>query len=904
MSAALALALTPHGRVVIDTGATPGEAAPGPAAGSLASAALCLFAVTLPVDEAFALLDLAARFPSTAFSPSVTFFRDVAAEILSAAAGQRPPRQTVFADLLASAPPMLGSEYLSDVTLEGLRDRLGDALDREVAGETLEGWLRERNPVWNVLGRVCFHLAENRTNPDRPFAFLATFSAGLSGNRVVVAGDAAVQHRPLGQALAESAAIGDKAGLLRLLVPVQRAAEAAAWVKELMDSQAIFRPQAWTAMQAHRLLRDVPVLEAAGLVVRVPDWWRSTNKPRVRVAVSLGANGASALGTSSLLSFDVGLAMDGEPLTAAEWEALKVSGAGLVPLRGRWVEVDRERLDQVLAIWAHARAEAKAGVPFHKAMRLLAGAGRPSRLGTVEVEGDEWSRVTAGPWLAEVLARIRAPGNEAASLPGTALKATLRPYQEHGVRWLGFLNQLGLGACLADDMGLGKTIQVLSLLLVLKARAADHGQGRLPHLLVAPASLLGNWRAEAARFAPSLVLRIAHSSGDGMNPDSVAGADLIATTYGTLATTEWLRKLSWDTVILDEAQAIKNPGTRQTKCVTSLDARVRVALTGTPVENRAGDLWSLFHFLQPGLLGTAADFRRFANDRAGAPGRWAPLRALVSPYLLRRLKTDPLVAPDLPAKTEMSTECGLTREQATLYQRAVDDLARALEQDKQERAAGGIARRGLILAALLRFKQICNHPSHWLGDSGWEIARSGKLLRLVELIEPIAQRQEKLLLFSQFREVVEPLANVLAGLFGRAGLVLHGGTAIKDRQPLVNRFQADDAIPFVVLSLRAGGTGLNLTAATHVVHFDRWWNPAVEEQATDRAFRIGQKRPVFVHKFVSRGTVEERVDQMLSQKRGLARELLSGEDEVRLTELSDEELLRTVSLDLKRATLD
>ncbi|MDO9280539.1 MAG: DEAD/DEAH box helicase, partial [Pseudomonadota bacterium] len=298
------------------------------------------------------------------------------------------------------------------------------------------------------------------------------------------------------------------------------------------------------------------------------------------------------------------------------------------------------------------------------------------------------------------------------------------------------------------------------------------------------------------------------------------------------------------------------------------------------------------------LLGTATEFRKFADARDSSPARWAPLRTLVSPYLLRRLKTDPAVAPDLPAKTEMTAECGLTREQAGLYQRTVEDLAKALDN------ADGITRRGVVLASLLRLKQICNHPSHWLGDGGWEMARSGKLARLAELVEPIVRRQEKVLVFSQFREAVDPLATALGALFGRPGLVLHGGTAIGKRQELVDRFQADDTFPFVVLSLKAGGTGLNLTAATHVVHFDRWWNPAVEEQATDRAFRIGQKHPVFVHKMVCRGTVEERVDALLAQKRGLARELLSGADEVRLTELSNEDLLRTVSLDLTRARLD
>jgi non-specific serine/threonine protein kinase len=788
------------------------------------------------------------------------------------------------------APPLLGREYLDATFVTALWGRLGSRLSTLVAapGVTLESWLHERHEVWAVVGRVCFHLAENKADPARPFAFLATYSTGLTAA-------AKVAHRPLGQALQDSVATKDHDALLRLLEPVQRAAGQSEFVRELVETNAIFRPQPWTAAQAHRFLRDVPALEAAGVVVRVPDWWKPAAPPRVTVQVSLGGSGAPALGAVGLLEFNVGFALEGDPLTPEEWEQLKEAGAGLVPLRGRWVEIDRARLDEVLNAWKRAQKAARDGIPFHEAMRLLAGAGRLPGAVTDNPPGREWSRITAGPWLAGVLSRLRSPGTDRASLPGKSLEATLRPYQEDGVRWLVFLNELGLGACLADDMGLGKTIQVLSLLLVLKAR----GTPSRPHLIVVPASLLGNWRSEAARFAPALRLRLAHASGDGVEAAVAEDADIVVTTYGTLAKTEWIRAAAWDTVVLDEAQAIKNPGARQTRAVKMIEARVRLALTGTPVENRAGDLWSLFDFLQPGLLGSAAEFRKLVTAASGSTGGWAPLRALVSPYILRRLKTDRGVAPDLPAKTEQNAECGLTREQAALYQRAVDELRAKLE------STAGIGRRGAVLQSLMRLKQICNHPSHWLGDGGWETDRSGKLQRLEELVEPIVQRQEKMLLFTQFREAVDPLAATLATLFGRPGLVLHGGTTVGKRKALVDRFQADDALPFLVLSLKAGGTGLNLTAATHVVHFDRWWNPAVEDQATDRAFRIGQQRAVFVHKLVSRGTVEERVDEMIRAKRGLAKELLSGgEDEVRLTELSDEELLKTVSLDITRARVE
>jgi SNF2 family DNA or RNA helicase len=379
----------------------------------------------------------------------------------------------------------------------------------------------------------------------------------------------------------------------------------------------------------------------------------------------------------------------------------------------------------------------------------------------------------------------------------------------------------------------------------------------------------------------------------------LAGVDLVITSYGALHRYTWVQNTPWRLAILDEAQAIKNPGTRQTKAAKALKAGARLALTGTPIENRLGDLWSLFDFVNPGLLGGARQFATFTKRLADSPGGYAPLRRLVQPYILRRLKTDKAVISDLPDKTEQNAYCGLSRKQAALYQQAVDDLTRALDKGVE-----GVARRGLVLAFITRFKQICNHPSQWLGDGGWAEADSGKLARLRELAEVVAAKQEKMLVFSQYAEATAPIAAFLGSIFGREGCVLTGATAVKGRQALVARFQQDETVPFFVLSLKAGGSGLNLTAASHVVHFDRWWNPAVESQATDRAFRIGQKRNVLVHKFVCRGTVEEKIDAMISDKKQLAADLLDGAGgEVSLTELSDAQLLRLVSLDLSSASI-
>ena len=507
--------------------------------------------------------------------------------------------------------------------------------------------------------------------------------------------------------------------------------------------------------------------------------------------------------------------------------------------------------------------------------------------------------MVAGPWLAETLAGLRSPEGLSRVEPGADLHATLRPYQQVGVRWLHLLSGLGLGACLADDMGLGKTIQVLALLLALK-RQRD--AARRPSLLVAPASLLANWMLEAERFTPGLRALIAHPSampaaelgalGHGPLPD----VDLVITSYGALLRLPGLAKIRWHLVVLDEAQAIKNPGAKQTRAVKQLDAQARIVLTGTPVENRLSDLWSIFDFLNPGLLGSSQAFTRFTKRLADRPHNpYGPLRELVRPYLLRRLKTDPRVIDDLPDKTEVKAFCPLSPKQAALYQRAVEDLARQLD------GADGIQRKGLVLAFLMRFKQICNHPSQWLGDGAWAEADSGKLGRLRDLAEVIAARQEKALVFTQFREATAPLAAFLGSVFGRPGLVLHGETAVKQRAELVRRFQADEDAPFFVLSLKAGGAGLNLTAASHVIHFDRWWNPAVENQATDRAFRIGQTKNVLVHKLVCRGTVEEKIDQLIESKQRLARDLLDVGAEALLTEMKDDELLKLVALDIHAA---
>ena len=419
---------------------------------------------------------------------------------------------------------------------------------------------------------------------------------------------------------------------------------------------------------------------------------------------------------------------------------------------------------------------------------------------------------------------------------------------------------------------------------------------------MAPASLLANWADEIARFAPSLDVIVAHPSAmpaeklAKVGTDNLKDVDLVITSYGFLSRLPSLQTISWRLAVLDEAQAIKNPSAKQTKSVKQLKAEARVALTGTPIENRLSDLWSIFDFINPGLLGSSKEFSSYVKRLTDQPQNpYGPLRDLVRPYILRRLKTDKSIIADLPDKTEVKTFCPLSCKQAALYQQAVEDLARQLE------TVDGIKRRGIVLAFLMRLKQICNHPSQWLGDAAWAEEDSGKFARLRDIAEVVGARQEKALVFTQFKETTAPLAAFLGSIFGRSGLVLHGETEVRKRKDLVRQFQNDESVPFFVLSVKAGGSGLNLTAASHVIHFDRWWNPAVENQATDRAFRIGQNKNVLVHKFICRGTVEDKIDQMIELKQQLAGDFLTGGADMVLTEMKDEELLSLVALDLGAA---
>lgn len=638
---------------------------------------------------------------------------------------------------------------------------------------------------------------------------------------------------------------------------------------------------------AYRFLsRTAAALDEAGFGVLLPSWWDRQRTLGLTVSAHTPVDGvvakAAAFGRDQLIDFRWELAVGDDTLSDDDIAILAAAKAPLVRLRGQWVALDPDQLRRGLEFLTRAPSGRKTAAEL-----LALAASHPDDLDAPL----PITAVRADGWLGDLLAGTAAQSLEPVA-PPEGFGATLRPYQLRGLSWLAFLSSLGLGSCLADDMGLGKTVQLLALESVARDQDPDSG----PTLLLCPMSLVGNWQREAAKFAPGLRV-YAHHGGTRLHGDALetllAETDLVITTYGTaIRDIDELADYRWNRVVLDEAQAIKNALSQAGKAVRRLDAEHRVALTGTPVENRLAELWSIMDFLNPGLLGSSERFRsRFAIpiERHGQTEPAEQLRAATRPYILRRVKTDPTIIDDLPEKIEIKQYCQLTVEQASLYQAVVAEMMAKIE------SSDGIERRGNVLAAMTKLKQVCNHPAQLLHDRSPVGRRSGKVIRFEEILEEILAEGDRVLCFTQFTGFGELLVPHLAARFGRDVAYLHGGTPKKRRDEMVARFQAGEGPEVFVLSLKAGGTGLNLTAANHVVHLDRWWNPAVENQATDRAFRIGQQRNVAVHKFICTGTLEEKIDAMIADKKALA-EFVVGDGEGWLTELSTADLRKVFAL--------
>lgn len=775
------------------------------------------------------------------------------------------PDDSICGKLLQAVPFVTGQEFITKEWIQNIFSKLLSVFAKEIPlyNGTVEMYFTEKNQHLRVPERIFFHLVENK-DEDYPFAFMATYATKKE--------DGNVQHVPLEYALYEYKA--DKEKLLSLLSCLEKAADVSKLISEFMQSGELFHPLRITAKEAYSFLKDVAAIEDAGILCRIPNWWKKKSST-VSLSIKLGENKPSFLGLDTIISVKPEFVVDGVKLSKEDIRMLMVQTEGLAFIKGKWVEADRERIKKLI--------EDIKGLPssltLMEALRM--------ELGTDDKNADTGGLITNGKWLAGLLGSLREPAKlEKASVPET-LNATLRPYQKDGYIWLDYMYKLGFGACLADDMGLGKTVQVLAFLEKLRNEKED---ARV--LLIVPASLVENWRSEIKKFAPETSFFILHGKSSKELEEELPDnkAFLTITTYNMVTRIPSLCGINWECIILDEAQAIKNALTKQTKQIKMLNGRMKIAMTGTPIENDLMNLWSLYDFLNKGLMGTSKEFKSFVKGLEEHQERYGKLKEMAGPFMLRRLKTDKNIISDLPGKTEITDYASLGKKQIVLYRKIVKDLESKLA------GAEGIERKGLVLATITKLKQVCNHPCQYLGQDNFTETESGKLELLREICETIYEKRERVLVFTQYKEITGMLAGFLEKIFHRKGRVIHGSISTAKRGKIVEEFQSEEYIPFLVLSTRAGGTGLNLTKANHVIHFDRWWNPAVENQATDRAFRIGQVKNVIVHKFVCKGTIEEKIDELIQSKKDLAENVIGQNGENFITEFDNDTLIKMLKL--------
>ncbi len=771
--------------------------------------------------------------------------------------------------LSENVPFAIGCEWITGEWLTSRFNELIDVFQNEIKDYkgSISDYLKSQDPALNIAGRVFFHLVENKLDESCPFAFLATYSTTEKKGKKAI-------HTPLKNALLEYKNQNDL--LLKLLSTVSKVADKSSLISELVESGELFSPLKFTTKEAYIFLKEIPLYEECGILCRIPDWWKKKYN-NAKLKVTIGEKTQSGVGLEALIDCRPELYFGDIKMSIEEMKQLLNESEGLALIKGKWVEVDHKKLESLLEAYETASKLSENGeLSMAEAMRSQLTMEKALNMSQEE----NILEVSNGKWLADVKNRLMNPTEIEALNIGTDFKATLRGYQKSGVDWLYFVNTLSMGALLADDMGLGKTVQILALLDHLR----ENKQTKT--LLIIPASLIANWQKEIDKFAPKLKYKILHTQkAEDLSIDE-KDVDLYITTYGMAVRLEALKEITWDLLILDEAQAIKSPNTKQTKTIKQIPAHSRLAMTGTPIENRLSDLWSIFDFLNKGFLGSAKEFSNMIKDL----NDYSKLRSAVSPFILRRVKTDKSIISDLPDKVEVNAYTSLSKKQIALYKNLVNELVSTIK------SADGIQRKGIVLASIMKFKQICNHPDQYLGKEEFDSSMSGKFEKLREICETIYEKRERVLVFTQFKEMTSPLADFLETIFERKGLVLHGSTPIKKRGELVEQFCGEEYVPFMVLSLKAGGVGLNLTSANHVIHFDRWWNPAIENQATDRAFRIGQKKNVMVHKFITKGTIEERINEMLLEKQKLANDIIVDSGENWITELSNDELLSMIQL--------
>lgn len=781
-------------------------------------------------------------------------------------------------NILINLPFFVGHKYADQDFIKNLWESLNNIFRKEIKDfkGTVKEFFLKYDDKSKIYGKICFHLVESR-DYDYAFSFISTYTKHILNQRKI-------KHVPLKNALEEYKNDNDK--LLDLLSTINKASSKSSFVNDLIESGEIFYPIGLDSNEAYTFLKEIPLYEESGILCKIPNWWRKKSlNPFVNVIVG---EKKESLNKDALLNFDMRIHVNGIDLTYDEIQELLSKEQGLTMLKGQWIEVDHKKLSQVLEAYDKAKDNlGEHDLGIIDALRLQLS---PNKIlsgeNSVEVE------FTNGQWLKSVLEEMTIPEKIKKVTLTNSFKATLRDYQHKGLNWLFNMKKIGLGALLADDMGLGKTVQIIALITKLKKTEKV--------LLVVPASLVSNWAQEIEKFAPNIKYKILHKGYKDnkvlKNFDDKASLDqgqVFITTYSMISKYEYISEINWDCLIIDEAQAIKNSSTKQAKLVKNMKANFKIALTGTPIENSLTDLWSIFDFINKGLLGSSTEFKNFVKILSNNHENYSRLKNIITPFMLRRVKTDKNIISDLPDKVEIMDYADLSKKQIALYKGLVNEIKEKLKESEE-----GIAKKGLILASILKFKQICNHPSLFTGSTDINFNDGGKFSRLAEICETIYQNKERLIVFTQFRESIIHIDAFLEDIFMQKGLVLHGGTSIKNRKEIVNRFQDREYIPYIILSIKAGGTGLNLTKANHVVHFDRWWNPSIENQATDRAFRIGQDKNVIVHKFVTKGTIEEKIDKIISDKSELSNKIISSNSESWITKLKDDELIDLFRLEV------
>ena len=764
---------------------------------------------------------------------------------------------TVIECIAKNVPYVFGSQYVNPTWVRAQVDLLNHAYVSACtsSGDSPRVFFARRCRNMVIPSRIYFHLVENKQRDMFPFAFLATYTVLTNGTAT---------HAPLKNALRE---MRDKRDLRALIQCITEISEHSTFIKRLLDSGEIFYPIKFTNEEAYSFLKESALYEQHGVICRIPAWYNDNNNS---IKVDLDEKKLYQPGfinKAVINAFAPQMIYHGIPISVDEAKELLSRKEGLEQVKGRWVENNHQQLEAMLAEYESLVGD---GTTLLDIIRNKSGFVSKKASSTpvkIEFSREDFVEQFFG----------RAISSAATAPVPLAFSKVLRHYQVDAFNWLYALKGLGMGACLADDMGLGKTVEILAFL----KRMQDEGASRV--LIIVPATLVDNWRHEVRKFAPGMSPFVLRGNNEP-NGDSVMSF-LTICTYQTAVKSDYISHVKWDAVVLDEAQAIKNYYTAQAKKVKALNSNMRIAMTGTPIENNLVELWSIFDFINPGLLGSRQEFISLYTRLKMQPDGYKDLKALINPFILRRLKTDKTIVSDLPEKNEIDVKITLAKEQIILYKNIVEAMNASIRRihDKREEKI-------IVMTSLMKLKQVCNHPSQYYGDTYYDPQQSGKFIELKWICETINEKNEKVLVFTQFKEIIPALNELLEGVFNQKGFCIDGATSMKKRDEYVQSFQAGNA-PYMILSLKTAGVGLNLTAAQNVIHFDRWWNPAVENQATDRAYRIGQQSNVTVYKFISANTIEEVINTMLINKQELADLMINDLDGNILSKLSTEELL-------------